>query len=72
MASVGHVYKFAASADSGIFSQVLAVVIFTVPGVLVGGQIGPRLQARLNADYVTVGIAFLFMAVGVFMLTTIV
>ena len=72
VASLGHFYKFATSADSQILTQVLSVVIFTIPGVIVGGQIGPLVQARVNPDRVTLGIAILFIAVGIFMLTTVV
>ena len=72
VASLGHFYKFATSADSQILTQVLSVVMFTIPGVIVGGQIGPLVQARVNPDRVTLGIAILFIAVGIFMLTTVV
>lgn len=71
IASLGHFYNFATSADSTIMTRVLSVIVFTVPGVLIGGQIGPLLQARLNPDVVKVGLALLFIAVGVFMLTTV-
>ena len=69
-APLGHVYTFVTEADSTILSQVLNVIVFTVPGVLIGGQIGPLLQARLNPDVVKVGMSFLFIGVGVFMLST--
>ena len=70
VASVGHFYNFATSADSQILAQVLSIVMFTIPGVIVGGQLGPLVQARVNPDLVKLGIAILFMAVGIFMLTT--
>ena len=38
--------------------------------VLIGGQIGPRLQTHLNPDVVKVGIAGLFVLVGLLMLMT--
>ena len=72
VASAGHLYGFATSAESGVLRQVINVAVFTVPGVLIGGQIGPRLQAHLNPDVVKVGIAGLFVVVGLFMLTTLV
>ena len=72
VASAGHVYGFAASADAAALQNVMNVVIFTIPGVLIGGQIGPRLQARLNPDVVKVSIAVLFIGVGLLMLTTLV
>ena len=70
VASAGHVYGFATGADATALQSVVNVVIFTIPGVLIGGQIGPRLQARLNPDVVKVSIAILFILVGLFMLTT--
>ncbi len=72
IASAGHFYNFATSADSTILTQVFSIVTFTIPGVVVGGQIGPLVQARLNPDVTKVAIAFLFVAVGIFMLTTVV
>ena len=72
IASVGHFYHFATSADSDAVSQVLSIVTFTAPGVLIGGQLGPFLQARVNPDVVKVGIAFLFVTVGILMLGTLV
>ena len=70
VASLGHFYRLATSADAGILTQVLSIVAFTIPGVIVGGQIGPMVQARLNPDIAKVGIAILFIAVGIFMLVT--
>ncbi len=72
IASTGHLYNFATSTDSSVLTQVLAIVTFTIPGVVVGGQIGPVVQARVNPDVTKVGIAFLFVAVGILMLTTVV
>lgn len=70
-ASLGHFYNFTVAADSGVLTQVLSVVAFTIPGVILGGQIGPMLQARLNPDVAKLGIAFLFISVGIFILITV-
>ncbi len=70
VASLGHFYSFATSADSSMLIQVLSIVAFTIPGVIIGGQIGPMVQARLNPEIAKVSIAFLFIAVGIFMLVT--
>ncbi len=72
LASLGHFYHFATSADSQILAQVSSIVMFTIPGVIVGGQIGPLVQARVSPDVTKGAIAFLFVAVGIFMLTTVV
>ncbi len=71
-ASVGHFYSFATSANPQILTQVQSVVTFTIPRVIVGGQLGPLVQARVNPDLVKLGIAILFIAVGILMLTTVV
>lgn len=65
-------YAFATSADPTVLGRVVNVVIFTVPGVIIGGQIGPFVQARANPDKVKAGIAILFALVGVLMLGTVV
>ncbi len=72
VASLGHFYHFATAADPQMLTQVQSVVMFTIPGVIVGGQLGPLVQARVSPDLVKLGIAILFMAVGIFMLTTVV
>ncbi len=72
VASLGHFYNFATSADPQMLAQVQSVVLFTIPGVVVGGQLGPLVQARVNPDSVKLGIAILFIAVGIIMLTTVV
>ena len=46
VASAGHFYEFAKEGGE-VLNQVINVVIFTIPGVIVGGQIGPALQKVL-------------------------
>jgi uncharacterized membrane protein YfcA len=41
VASAGHVYGFAKEGE-GALAQAMQVAMFTVPGVPIGGQIGPR------------------------------
>ena len=68
VASLGHFYHFATSADAGLLSQVLSIVMFTIPGV------GPGRPARADGPSHggpgsgELGIAVLFIGVGVFML----
>lgn len=71
LASLGHFYSFASTADAESVQRVANVVIYTIPGVLVGGQIGPLIQARLNPDAVKIAISMLFVLVGIFMLATV-
>ncbi|MGC9342808.1 MAG: sulfite exporter TauE/SafE family protein [Bacteroidales bacterium] len=69
VASVGHFYEFATK-GSDVLGQVINVVIFTIPGVIIGGQVGPGLQKVLPEDMMKVGISFLFLIIGVFMFLT--
>lgn len=71
VASAGHFYEFATEGGA-VLEKVVNLVIFSVPGVILGGQIGPKLQKILPEDKLKIGIAFLFMAIGVFMLYTII
>ncbi len=68
LASVTHAYTFIQHADDQILRKVGSIVLFTVPGVIIGGQIGPWVQKRLNQDYMKLFIAGLFTLVGLFML----
>ncbi len=69
-ASAGHFYNFATQTEGSVLARVLPVLTFTIPGVIVGGQIGPFLQARLDPAHVKIGLAGLFFSVGIFMLAT--
>jgi uncharacterized membrane protein YfcA len=71
VASAGHVYGFAKEGD-GVLEQALQVAMFTVPGVLIGGQIGPAVQARVDPDKMKVVVSWIFMGVGAFMLSTLI
>ena len=69
VASVGHVYGFVEEGE-GVLREAMDVAMFTVPGVLIGGQIGPRVQAHVNPDKMKVLVSWIFMGVGAFMLST--
>jgi uncharacterized protein len=71
VASIGHFYEFAREGPE-VMNQVLNVIIFTIPGVMIGGQIGPKLQKSIPEDKMKIGISFLFMLIGGFMLYTLV
>ena len=70
VASVGHFIEFAKEGDQ-VLNQVLNVVVFTIPGVIIGGQIGPRLQKVVPEDKMKVAISIAFLIIGFFMLYTI-
>lgn len=71
VASVGHFYEFV-KVGGEIFNQVLSIIVFTIPGVIIGGQFGPLLQQRIPADIMKVSISILFVLVGSFMLYTLI
>jgi uncharacterized protein len=71
VASIGHFYEFATE-GSEVMSQVLNIIIFTIPGVMIGGQIGPKLQKSIPEDKMKISISFLFILVGSFMLYTLI
>ncbi len=70
VASAGHFYNFFFNSPPAVMNQALAVVMFTIPGVLIGGQIGPRLQRFLPPDLVKAGLSVLFIIVGCLMYYT--
>jgi uncharacterized membrane protein YfcA len=55
-----------------VYNQVLNIVIYSVPGVIIGGQLGPKLQKNVPEDKMKAAIAFVFMILGAFMLYTLV
>ncbi|MBW2688153.1 MAG: hypothetical protein JRE19_19955 [Deltaproteobacteria bacterium] len=64
VASVGHIYGFIAEGGGAALHETVNVAMFTVPGVLIGGQLGPRVQARVNPDKMKVLISWIFMGVA--------
>lgn len=69
VASAGHFYAFAKE-GSETFSQVMNLLVFTAPGVIIGGQLGARIQQLIPEDKMKIGIAILFAMIGFFMLYT--
>ncbi|EPR70968.1 sulfite exporter TauE/SafE family protein [Cyclobacterium qasimii] len=70
VASIGHFYAFALEPNE-VMNEVLNIIVFTIPGVIIGGQIGPKLQKIIPEDKMKVAISIAFIAIGVFMLYTI-
>jgi uncharacterized protein len=62
-ASGGHVVRFA-SAGAETLNQVLSLVIFTVPGVLIGGQVGPKVAAKVPERTMQVTLSVLFILIA--------
>lgn len=63
-ASVTHLLEFA-SAGGDSLSTVGSIVIFTVPGVIIGGQIGPQIAKRVPEQRLVRSLGWLFLLIGV-------
>lgn len=72
VASIGHFYEFVSQAEESVISEVVSIIIFTGPGVILGGQIGPILQKKLPEDIMKITVSILFMLIGGFMLITLI
>lgn len=72
VASIGHFYEFFFHSPSTVLDEVFGIVVFTIPGVLIGGQLGPRLQKIIPDSLIKVGLSFLFVLVGVLMFYTLI
>ena len=55
---LGHLLRFATSGGKEL-STILSLAMFTVPGVILGGQLGPRLAAAASQRTMERGLAFL-------------
>jgi len=62
--------SFTLVAAGGLTAVPWNVVVYTVPAVLIGGQIGPRLQGKVSQRAVEVGVGCLFTVIGVAMAVT--
>ena len=55
--------------DGGWSAVPWHLLVYDIPGVLIGGQIGPRLQGRFNQRTLQKAIAFMFVVIGIAMAT---
>lgn len=65
-ASGSHVVRFAQAGPETLL-QVASIVIFTVPGVLIGGQLGPAIAKKIPDRLMEIALGVLF--VGIALLT---
>ncbi len=63
VASGSHVVRFAQSGTETLL-QVASIVIFTVPGVIIGGQIGPAIAKRIPDRVMELSLGILFVIVA--------
>ncbi len=67
VASTGHFVKFV-QAGGDTLNTVLSLVIFTVPGVIIGGQLGPLVSSRISQRTLERALAILFILVAALVL----
>ncbi|QPG58344.2 sulfite exporter TauE/SafE family protein [Shewanella eurypsychrophilus] len=70
-ASIGHFYEFYHQGND-VLAQVVNIIIFTIPGVIIGGQLGPKLQRIVPEDKMKAAISIAFLLIGIFMLYTLI
>lgn len=64
VASTGHFIQFAKTGGA-VLETVLSLIIFTVPGVIIGGQIGSKISSKIPQRALEVGLAILFIIVAI-------
>lgn len=64
VASAGHLVRFVQS-GSDVLTTVLSLVVFTVPGVIVGAQIGPFVADRIPQRVLELLLGILFILIAV-------
>lgn len=62
-ASIGHLVRFAQTGSKAL-TTVFSLIIFTVPGVILGGQLGSRVSSRIPQRGLERGLAILFVLVA--------
>lgn len=62
-AATGHVIQFLGSGPE-VINQVFSFVIFTVPGVMIGGQIGPAFSSRVPQHVLEKVLGILFILIS--------
>ncbi|PKL10114.1 MAG: sulfite exporter TauE/SafE family protein [Spirochaetae bacterium HGW-Spirochaetae-7] len=63
LSSAGHFVRFATGGGNEL-STVLSIVMFTAPGVVIGGQIGARIASRIPQRTLELTLAVLFLIVA--------
>jgi hypothetical protein len=63
VASTGHFIQFVKNGGGGL-ETVLSLIIFTVPGVIIGGQSGSQISSKIPQRALEVGLAILFIIVA--------
>ena len=64
VASTGHFYRFIQS-GGGTLQVVFSLVIFTIPGIIIGGQLGSLLSGKIPQKILERSLGVLFILVAV-------
>jgi len=64
VASASNLFYFFSAVDYGVIMQSLSILIFTVPGVIIGGQIGVKVASKINEEVAKKSLFFLFLVIG--------
>ena len=67
-ASATHAVGFLTNPDAD-FATIASVIVFTIPGVLIGGQLGPALVGTIPEQRLIRGLGWLFLAIAAITLT---
>ena len=62
-ASVTHAFDFASSPNAE-YAEVMSILVFTVPGVVIGGQLGPRVVGRLPEQTLIRTLGWVFLLIS--------
>ena len=66
-----HTYFLFTEGDLAIFNRVISLLIFTIPGVVLGAQVGVLLSNRINRRSMGKFVGVLFIALAVLTILTI-
>ena len=69
MAAASGTHIFTLVSEGGVDAVPWHLVIFTVPGVIIGGQIGVRLQGKFSQDKMEKVFGVLFGIIGIAMIS---
>lgn len=70
-ASGGHIVRLAQSSPEAL-GAVGSLVLFTIPGVVIGGQIGPAIASHIPQRALERGLGLLFVGIGLVLLVQVV
>ena len=64
VASASHLFYFFGAVNYSVLMKSLSILIFTVPGVVIGGQIGVKVASRVSDEVAKKSLFFLFLVIG--------